>query len=311
MELLQSIIGILVYASLIFTASAAYLRINKIWIRKHHVEVADSVSIAGTVIYLVPLTLYAVNYALTNYWQGFIDSIIWMISATIQILIGSRLWVQNQRQKTFWTRIKESLKLERSEVGDLAKSFFRPSGGDIILEIFAHFAYIDHDLVEREKEFIQSFATSWHIDIDWSEYEDFAEQEQRTSFVKTRDTVSRYLNTSPPSEQVAQLVDVLHALVKVDDNVSPQEELILTEVEGLLLSYVDDANIQPEFTVVVAPQNQDQDSAISGLLPDVEKSEVAGGSVYKVGSYYSKNFADVICSQYRSLGFFTIDLGEH
>ncbi len=40
--------------------------------------------------------------------------------------------------KSFWTRLKEVLKLGRSEVGDFAKSFFRPSGSDIILEILIH-----------------------------------------------------------------------------------------------------------------------------------------------------------------------------
>jgi hypothetical protein len=294
--------------TLAFTATAAYLRINKIWIRKHHAEVADSVSIAGSVIYIIPLTLYAVNYIFIGHWQGLLDAIIWIAASVVSILIGSRLWVQDHRHKTFWVRLKEALRLERSEVGDLAKSFFRPSGGDIILEIFAHFAYIDRELVAREKEFIQSFANTWRIKIDWNEYEKLADLEQPASFVKARETVSRYLNSSPPDEQVAQLIDVLHALVKVDDTVSEQEELILSEVEGLLLAYIGDSDVSANFLVVVAPQNRDQDNAIAAMLPEVEKSEVAGGSGYLVGSYFSKGFADVICTQYRALGFFTIDL---
>ena len=157
---------------------------------------------------MIPLSLYALNYALIQHWQGLIDALIWITSAVISVLIGSRLWVQDHRDKGFWLRLKEALRLERSEVGDLAKAFFRPSGGDIILEIFAHFAYIDRKMVEREKSFIQSFANSWRIDIDWEKYESFAELEQSTSFVKARDSVTRYLGTSPPREQVAQLIDV-------------------------------------------------------------------------------------------------------
>lgn len=76
----------------------------------------------------------------------------------------------------------------------------------------------------------------------------------------------------------------------------------------MLLSYVDDTDEQARFAVVIAPQNREQDSAIAALLPDVEKTEIAGGSVYMVGSYYSQDYADVICNQYRALGFFTIDI---
>ncbi len=200
------------------------------------------------------------------------------------------------------------MKLERSEVGDLAKSFFRPSGGEIILEILAHFVYIDRKLSVREQEFIQYFVDTWHMEFDWKEHRKLAVDEQPVSFIKTRDEVERYLQTSPPAKQVAQLIDVLHVLVKIDDSVSAQEELILQEVDGLLLNYVTDSDKRARFAVVIAPQNDEQDTAIAALLPDVEKTEVAGGSGYMVGSYYSQDYADVICNQYRALGFFTIDI---
>ncbi len=179
------------------------------------------------------------------------------------------------------------MKLERSEVGDLAKSFFRPSGGEIILEILAHFAYIDRKLSVREQEFIQSFADTWHMKFDWKEHRKLAVSEQSVSFIKTRDEVERYLKISPPAEQVAQLIDVLDALIIVDESISAEEELILEEVDGLLHSYVNDSDVQAKFAVIVAPQNDDQDSAIATLLSNVEKTEVAGGSGYMIGSYYS------------------------
>ena len=307
-ESFKAFVGVMAYASLGFTIVAAYLKLNKIWTRKHNAEVADSVSIVGNVIYVVPLSFFALNYLFIAHWQGLIDSLIWIASGIAYILIGSRFWVQSHRHKSFWTRLKEVLKLERSEVGDLAKSFFRPSSGEIILEILARFAYIDRKLSDREQEFIQSFVDTWHMKFDWKEHRMLAADEQPVSFIKTRDEVERYLKTSPPVKQVAQLIDVLDVLVKIDDSVSAQEELILQEVDGLMLAYVNDIDERAKFAVVIAPQSGDQDSAIAALLPDVEKTEVAGGSVYMVGSYYSQDYADVICNQYRALGFFTIDI---
>ncbi len=308
MEFFKSFIGIMAYASLGFTVAAAYLKINKIWKRKHNAEVADSVSIVGNVIYVIPLSFFALNYIFIAHWQGLIDSVIWIASGIVYILIGSRLWVQSHRHKTFWTRLQEVLKLERSEVGDLAKSFFRPSGAEIILNILAHFAYIDRKLTVREKEFIQSFVDTWHMKFDWNEHSRLAVDDQPVIFIKTREKVEYYLDTSPPVKQVSQLIDVLHVLAKIDESVSAQEKLILEEVDGLLLSYLNASDAQARFAVVIAPQNDNQDSAIATLLPDVEKSEVAGGSGYMIGSYYSQDYAGMICNQYRALGFFTIEI---
>jgi hypothetical protein len=308
MEFFKSFIGFMAYASLGFTVAAAYLKINKIWKRKHNAEVADSVSIVGNVIYVIPLTFFALNYILIAHWQGVIDSVIWIASGIVYILIGSRLWVQSHRHKTFWTRLREALKLERSEVGDLANSFFRPSGSEIILSILAHFAYIDRKLTAREKEFIQSFADTWHMKFDWNEHSSLVADNQPAIFFKMHKKVEHYLDTSPPVKQVSQLIDVLHVLAKIDESVSDQEKLILEEVDGLLFSYVNASDAQARFSVVIAPQNKKQDSAIAALLPDIEKSEVAGGSGYMIGSYFSQDYAGIICDQYRALGFFTIEI---
>jgi hypothetical protein len=308
MELFKSFISIMAYASLGFSIAAAYLKINKVWKRKHIAEVANSVSIMGNVFDVIPKTFFSLNFFFVAQWQGLIDSMLWMSAGVISVLIGSGHWVQANRGKSFWTRLKESLKLEKSEAGHLATTFFRPSAAEIILEILARFAYIDRKLVARERQLIQSFADTWHLDINWEEHRKLAGLEQSVGFVKTRDTVARYLKTSPPAEQVAQLIDVLHALVKIDENVSNQEELILEEVRKFMRAYINDSDVQANYTVIIAPQNRNQDSAIATLLPDVQKIEVAGGSGYLVGSFYSQDYADVVCDQYRALGFFTIDL---
>ena len=111
MELVKSVISVMAYASLGFTFAAAYLKINKIWKRKHIAEVANSVSILGNVFDIIPLTIFSLNFLLVAQWQGLIDSVVWMFAGAISILIGSGLWVQENRHKSFWTRIKESLRL--------------------------------------------------------------------------------------------------------------------------------------------------------------------------------------------------------
>ncbi len=308
MELFESIVGMLAFAALGFSGTAAYLKINKIWKRKHNREVANSVSIAGNFVDLIPLTFFSVHYLLQLQWQGLIDSLIWIVAGIVSIMIGSGLWVHANRRKSTWTRFKEALKLEKSEVGDLAKALFRPSGAAMILEIFAHFAYIDRELDDREKTLIESFASEWALPIDWGKYDRLDTLEGAASLIQAQLAVSRYLETSPPAEQVAQLFDVLQALVRADDEVSSEEQLILDEAHGMLANYVDESDAQPSYTVVIAPQSGKQDKAISALMPNVEKTEIAGGSVYVAGSYHSRDYANMICEQYRLLGFFTVEL---
>lgn len=310
MEFFKSFIAIMAYASLGFSATAAYLKINKVWKRKHNAEVASSVSIMGNVVDIIPLSFFALNYLFALQWQGFIDSLVWIVAGAVSVLIGSGFWVPENRKKSFWTKFKEALNLEKSEVGHLASSFFRPSSADIVVEILTHFAYIDRELEPREKELIESFADAWHVELDWEKNLALSEQDEPVGLVRTRDTVERYLKTSPPIEQVSQLIDVLQTLVSVDDTVSEVEELILREVQRLLSSYVEDVDNRITYRVVIAPQTNEHDVAISTLLPDAKKIQVAGGAGYVVGTYFSQEYANVICDQYRALGYFTVDMAQ-
>lgn len=310
MEMFKSFVSAMAYASLGFSFAAAYLKVNKLWKRKHISEVANSVSIVGNALDIIPLTFFALNFMFVAQWQGLIDSFLWIVAGVVTVLIGSGLWVQENRHKSFWRRVAEALKLEKSEVTHLAASFFRPSAARIILDILARFAYIDRNLVEQERSLIQSFADNWRLDIDWDAYRELAELEQPAGLATTRETVQEYLATSPPTEQVAQLIDVLKALVNVDNEVADQEKLIYDEVKPLMQAYVGGSEDVAAYKVIIAPQNRKQDAAIATLLPAAEKIEVAGGSGYVVGAYYSRDFALIICDQYRALGFFTIDLDD-
>jgi len=81
MGLLKSVIVIMAFASLGISATAAYLRIDKLWKRKHHPEVADSSSITANVILIIPLKIYSLNYLFANLWVGLLDSLVWIGAA--------------------------------------------------------------------------------------------------------------------------------------------------------------------------------------------------------------------------------------
>lgn len=309
METWKTVIGTLAYASLGIAVVSAYLQLNKIWPRKHKAEVANSVSIVGHVMTIIPGFIFALNFLVVAQWQGFINSVIWISWGCVMMLIGSGVWVQGQRKKSLWVNIKRSLRLEREEIGTLALSLFRPASADLVLKILVQFAWVDDDLDQREKDYIQSFADSWNLEIDWDEIQSTHKSGgMHTNLAKTHSLIKVYIETSPPNDQVNELADVLKNLAAVDQQISEQEEIILDEALAMLSNYSDAETTHENYSVVIAPRNNDQTAAIKALLPDSDEVAVAGGSGYVVGSFCSTRYANTMCERYRQQGFFTVSM---
>jgi hypothetical protein len=304
MEEFRAFIRILTVASLGLAAVQIYLTLNKLWTRRHEKVVAESISIYGETLGLVPLLFLTISFLLDGSWEGVVDGVIWMFAGAVTIAIGAGLWVEGKRGRSFLTLVREALALERTEVGELAKAFFKPSGADKILEILSQIAMIDQELDDRERVFIQTFADAWGIHVKWDALSARAGKD-KIDPVQLRAAVESYLAISPPTGQVEQLGDVVVALVNADEQITAEEELILAEVGGMLESYVGGGALGARFAVALVPQSDDQERAIRAVLPDLHPEELAGGSAYVVGRYFSGRFAEIVSERYRSLNVFT------
>ena len=45
--------------------------------------------------------------------------------------------------------------------------------------------------------------------------------------------------------------------------------------------------------------------SVRELLPDLDMVESRGGRVFKVGKYFSEDYAEAVCSKYISLGLYS------
>lgn len=306
MSLLRSTIQFLAAASLLLAAVQIYLTLNKLWKRKHEPAVAESVSIMGEFVGLVPLFFLTSNFMLQGQWEGAVDGLLWLVAGGVTIVIGTGRWVEGRRGKGFFALLREALALEREEVGDLARRLIRPAGAGRILRILEHVALLDEHLDERERAFIQSFADAWGIEFSPEALGDGnGDRAHGVSYRQLRSDVQAYLATSPPPDQVRQLSDVVSALVHVDERVSEEEALMLEELDGMWAAYLD-RDVDPAlYGVAVVPQSPAQDRAIADVIPSVGKTPVEGGEAYVVGRYHSERYAEVMGGQYRDLGFFT------
>jgi hypothetical protein len=296
------------WIALVLSAFENYLVVNKMWKRKHEKEVADSISIYGKFFGLIPAVMFSAYFISKSDpdLPAFLQRLIVLASILVFIWVGTRWFVKGEKTQGLLTLIRQALKMENKEVGDLAKSFFRPSGADAIIDILGQVAMIDKDLDKREKMFIKSFADAWNIELNWEEIKEKHNKVADDPFRELRKSMKNYLRSSPPRAQVEQMADVLLMLVKADERISSEEQLIMDELKGLIDDYLgrEKANT---FRVAVVPQDKEQEKAISTLLErELSKENIAGGRAYISEPFFSEQYAEIICERYRALNVFTV-----
>lgn len=303
---IQKIIYVLAFFSIGFSLTQVYLSSNKLWKRKHDSEVAQSISVMAEIIAIVPGLFFSINYLFEKQIIGFIDTIIYMFLSIFYIFVGIKFWVEGERKKGFFKLLKQAIKSEKEEVGDLAKSFFKPSRAKEIIQILGQVALIDDKLHPQEKDFIQKFADNWNIDFSWKDLTDNKKEFTNKNFITLRQHVIDYLGTSPPDKQVAQLRDVVNALINIDEEVSEQEKLIAAELNGLFSQYLGEKLDSEVYRVIIVPQTQQQEEVIETSLPELSRYSTQGGFAYHTNSYYSKQYAQIICEQYQSFNLISL-----
>ncbi len=307
----KGFIEIMAYVSVAFMAIEIYLTLNKLWKRKHERVVAESISISAKFFSLLPLVVFTIDYIMSGKAASIISNLLIIFFIFVQIAIGAGTWVAEEKNKSFWALLKQALSLESKEVGDLAGALFHPHNAERILKIISQVALADGVLAPKEREFIQSFADSWNIHIDFDHLMKDVSPET-VNYDSIRQTMLDFLNESPPHQQAMQLIDVLTILVKIDGNVETKEEMMLEELSGLVNRYIGNVDKSDVHYVAVVPQSEEQERAILNLVPQLSKKQIAGGNAFVTGPFYSEKYANIVCGQYRILNFFSVAiLHEH
>jgi hypothetical protein len=294
----------LVAVGVVIAAISNYLIVNKLWKRKHMKDVAESISISAALLGLgtsIPLLIQFI--AIDQTVLPAIKTAIAILTGVVFVMIGTGLWVRENREDSFFRLFLRALNLERRESTHLIKALLQPKGAEEILRILEHMATIDRHVHEKEIALIDEFAHRWRIqapDLTAGAVEGDG------SLLEVREATIDYLGQRPPHEQAAQLLDVLRLFVKADEEVSREEEIVMEEVSGLIEQYVSaDTLDHPMHEVLIVPQNDEQFEAVEALIPGAELKEKRGGKVFSVGSFFSDAYAEVVCEKYIALGLFT------
>lgn len=303
----ERLLSVWLWVALPVSIVAMYLTVNKIWIRRHDAVVADSISVAAKFLALFSLTPYLLLYVQAGMVAGTIRNLLVIAADMMLVLIGVGLWVQDRRELGFWRNLKRALRLERREATMLLRDVFHPVAAQQLVEILHDFAAIDDNLDEREIRFIEHFARRWNIDLDavlQSRADDVA-QGGPAAFARLRERVGNYVAMSPPVEQARQLGEVLSMLTEVDEHVAESESAMLDELLGLIENYTGPAQ-RTGYYVLIVPQSPEQAEALAATQPDWPRERRLGGDVLRIGHYFSRSFAEMVCDWYRNSGYLTL-----
>ena len=301
----EKLISVLVSGALIFSVIKGYLTVNKIWKRKKNEEVASSISIVAAMLgFAVGLPFLLNSLIITQDYFSAAKSVVALFLATVFTLIGTGYFVDKNRGKGIFKLLGEALKLEGKESGDLITDMIRPKGARKIIDILHKLAAIDEEIAKEEIDLIHQFADKWGIDIPELQP---GKVENVTSLVELKSLVQSYLDEGPDTDVAEGLVDLMNLMAEADDEVTKEEEMAVAEFTGMIAYYVSSekgGDIEM-FEVSIVPQGDEQMESVRELLPDLDMVESRGGRVFKVGKYFSEDYAEAVCSKYISLGLYS------
>ncbi len=305
LSLFEKFIGILVSSALLFSVIKGYLTVNKIWKRRKNEEVANSISIVAAMLgFAVGFPFLLNSIIITQDYFSAAKSVIALFLATVFTLIGTGYFVDKNRGVGFFTLLGRALKLEGKESGDLINDMIRPKGARKIIDILKKLAAIDDDIAQEEIDLINQFSDKWGIDIPKLEP---GKPQEVTNLVDLKRLVQSYLDEGPDIEVAEGLVDLINLMAEADDEVTDEEAMAVAEFTGMIAHYVssETGGEMEMFEVNIVPQGDKQMGAVRDLLPDLEAVESRGGRVFKVGKYFSEDYAEAVCEKYISLGLYS------
>ncbi|MDH5571890.1 MAG: hypothetical protein OEY89_09005 [Gammaproteobacteria bacterium] len=136
-------IHISVYLFLPITIIGSYLTTNRIWVRKHKLDVADSISLPGKLIGLIPIVFMTVHFVLVQEWAGLLNNFMYIVIMAIQVLVGMGIWVRTPGANTIWKKVKRSLKMESTEISHLARDIIHLRDSHVVIDLLVLMANSD------------------------------------------------------------------------------------------------------------------------------------------------------------------------
>ncbi len=304
MKTFQNILLDFTYISLLGLIFVNYLKVNKIWSRKHEPQVADSISVVavlGEVLLLLPF--FVANFQIGSI-NGIIKDIMGFIVIFVFFFIGIGYWTNNGF--SFGHKLKRSLSMEGSEISRLFRDILGFKNLKKIFMIMCELCLIDKKLHEKEEALLRNFAAEYKLNYEKiiaEVKEKIANRSGAYTVADLNKDIDNYISKAPPKKVVQWLRDIVIKIIEIDSEVSEDENIIATEIVAKLNNYVMVEKTENKmFNLLLIPQDEKMEESILTINPKLRKIERPGAkSAYLAEKFYSLEFAEVVRQQYVDL----------
>lgn len=293
----------IIYLSIATTAIVVYLSINKMWSRKHEVVVADSISTSAQIISFFTILPFVINYGLKHEYGDAFYQFLWLSYTAFLILAGIGFWVREKKELNIWGKVSNSLGKEKNELGNLIKTIGGAAQGENLLDILYRLAWLDDKFDDRERQYIEKFTDILDINSDF--LNEKPPEVNVDKFNRLCESVKTYLTSKPPSNEATLLGDLVQALVRVDDEISPEEEIASAEILSLIEKYVS-GTTNTIFQILIHPKDADQEAQVIAVIPEPQISHSLGDRAVVACAFHTRSYAEMIGAEYRQQGWFTV-----
>lgn len=199
--------------------------------------------------------------------------------------------------------------MDRKEFKSLLKEVLTPGGINQIFRVLCMFALIDNQLHKKEEELLRQFADEYKIDYDKIMAEvqaDFAEGSDAMTMKHLQRQVLDYIDTSPPKDIVIWLQDLIDKIIKADEVITKEEDIVSAEILAALQSYLEggDPSKKSMYHILLIPQDREEEESILAIDRNLEKSRAqmfGSKKAYVADSYFSERFAEIVREKYVNL----------
>jgi len=301
---LQQVLTSLAIVGLVISAIISYLKINKLWGRRHIKEVAESISVVAAILSLFTTLPFLIKFIVID--KDYVAAGKFLLSLLVFFvffLVGIGFWVKRHEPLGLWRMMRKAIATERGELTYLIHSFTKPREAPAILRILRLVSLVDRHMDQRETEILESVARPWGIHPD--ELKGGPEIGEDTDIGAVRDAFTDYLDMKPDRTQVEKVVDLIRFMIHADRQVTADEALVLDEVSGAAKAYLSATGAGADvFEVLLVPQRTEDFDRAGDLIVDPVLHPRAGGEAFVAGTYFSESFARAICERFRQRDFF-------
>jgi len=305
LSVLQQVLTSLAIIGLVISVVISYLKVNKLWGRRHIKEVAESISVVAAILSLFTTLPFLIKFVVID--KDYVAAGKFLLSLVVFFvffLVGIGFWVKRHEPLGLWRMMRRAIATERGELTYLIHSFTKPREAPAILRILRLVSLVDRHLDQREIEILESVARPWGIHPD--EFKSGPEIGEDTGIGAVRDAFTGYLGMKPDQSQVEKVVDLIRFMIHADRQVTADEALVLDEVSGAAKAYLSASGAGADvFEVLLVPQRTEDFDRAGDLIVDPVLHPRAGGEAFVAGTYYSESFARAICERFRQRDFFS------